>query len=142
MANLLEKFKNVRFPNWMHSTNAQQPFIKNIQAANDNQKESEHPCDNMVASLKYALIHGEIFISPDFADAKSRDMSAFLLRLKGKNDPLLKEILQNPLRIKLSAKTKRKLRKDRQKYKLVKKWLADAEKKVNEDLSGGFGNGC
>lgn len=52
----------------------------------------------------------------------------------------LQDLLNRPVKLKLPVRLKRKLRRDKAKYKQVRKWLDDAENAVNEALFGGRGD--
>uniref|UniRef100_UPI0040264ABF hypothetical protein n=1 Tax=Candidatus Scatocola faecipullorum TaxID=2840917 RepID=UPI0040264ABF len=74
-----------------------------------------------------------------------RCYNRFILRtsLRETTDPIraeLQNFIKNPLKLKLSAGLKRKLRREKAKYKQIREWMDDVERAVNEAVFGDSGD--
>lgn len=118
MDGLLDKFKNVRFPNWMRSVKSEEKFRSEIHVANDNLKNSA-PNNHVVGAATVSVNIDPAYLGQDYSYLLVKELQGDFIE---------------PVKLKLPASTKRRLRKDKRKYALVRKWLKYAEKKVNEDL--------
>lgn len=190
MTTLIDKFRNVRFPNWMRQVKTDYPMPP-ISVANDNEKKIYESEDKDLSGIylfppsyltsinlrnprypegKITKRAGSKYpektnygLSPAFSaltDAKlikkfphaskNEDLITTINRLlqvdlsvsvvnfatvpMGRD---LQDLLNRPVKLKLPVSLKRKLRRDKVKYKQVRKWLDDAENAVNEALFGG-----
>ena len=52
----------------------------------------------------------------------------------------LQNFIKNPLKFKLSAELKRKLRREKAKYRQIREWMDDVERAVNEAVFGDSGD--
>lgn len=141
---LLDKFKNKPFPEWMRKMKAEEQIEKERQAALDSMRNvppqydwsqvRQAPVLNIVKTLQ------EISRQID-----RRCYNCFMLHtsLREMTDPIraeLQNFIKNPLKLKLSAGLKRKLRREKAKYKQIREWMDDVERAVNEAVFGDSGD--
>lgn len=117
MGELIDKFRNVRFPNWMRASKSDYP-LPPISAANDNEKKLYESEAKDISSL---------YLSAPC------NLTVINLRKPPKN--FLRKH-SKIVKLKLSASVKRRLRQDKMSYQKVREWLDEAEKIVNQNLFG------
>ena len=161
MANLLEKFKNVRFQNWMRQARTNNS-ISEVKAANDN---SGKP-DFMVldyCNLKYPPV-SSICRKNDLSEdsvkrlKESDRVDAFryyfeslpeyrrMMRQKKLKEAFnfsifpirqdLEHMLSSPVKLKRPVSLKRKLRQNKARFREIRACLDDIEKSLNEAIFG------
>lgn len=117
MAELIEKFKNTRFPNWMRQVKAENQIHK-VEAANDN----------ITPLCQSHLLYGHL---PDYIKTKNllREYEkAFIPKFR--------------LNLKLPVSLKRRLFRNKKNRQKVRKWIDEVEKIVNEAVLGNGADEC
>ena len=167
---LLDKFKNKPFPEWMRKMKAEEQIEEERQAALDSMRNVPPQYDwsqvrqAPVLNIRKTLqeISRQIDrqktlqeISRQIDRRKTlqeisrqidrRCYNRFILRtsLRETTDPIraeLQNFIKNPLKLKLSAGLKRKLRREKAKYKQIREWMDDVERAVNEAVFGDSGD--
>lgn len=141
---LLDKFKNKPFPEWMRKMKAEEQIEEERQAALDSMRNVPPQYDwsqvRQVPVLNIRKTLQEISRQID-----RRCYNRFILRtsLRETTDPIraeLQNFIKNPLKLKLSAGLKRKLRREKAKYKQIREWMDDVERAVNEAVFGDSGD--
>jgi hypothetical protein len=163
---LLDKFKNKPFPEWMRKMKAEEQIEKERQAALDSMRNVPPLYDWSQVRQAPVLNNGKTLqeISRDWSQVRQapvlnigktlqeisrqidrRCYNRFILRtsLRETTDPIraeLQNFIKNPLKLKLSAGLKRKLRREKAKYRQIREWMDDVEKAVNEAVFGDSGD--
>ncbi len=167
---LLDKFKNKPFPEWMRKMKAEEQIEEERQAALDSMRNVPPQYDwsqvrqAPVLNIRKTLqeISRQIDrqktlqeISRQIDRRKTlqeisrqidrRCYNRFILRtsLRETTNPIraeLQNFIKNPLKLKLSAGLKRKLRREKAKYKQIREWMDDVERAVNEAVFGDSGD--
>ena len=141
---LLDKFKNKPFPEWMRKMKAEEQIEEERQAALDSMRNAPPQYDwsqvRQAPVLNIRKTLQEISRQID-----RRCYNRFILRtsLRETTDPIraeLQNFIKNPLKLKLSAGLKRKLRREKAKYKQIREWMDDVERAVNEAVFGDSGD--
>lgn len=139
MTSLIEKFKNVHFPNWMRQIKTDYPMPE-VKAANDNINNSVAAADTDHLSvidemhrayLEYLLFGRTVLNFPK--TPKNAGIMANAVK------DMLPADLSSSLKFKLKipVSVKRRLRRDKKNYQKVRKWLDEMEQSVNQALFGG-----
>jgi len=124
---LLDKFRNKTFPEWMRSMKAAEQIEKERQAALDSMK-------NLPPRYEWSQIRPAPVLNVDKIIRDFNRCHEFRGCSLVRNE--LRRFIKNPIKLKLPVRLKRKLRRDKAKYKQVREWLDNAEKAVNEALLG------
>ena len=137
---LLDKFKNKPFPEWMRKMKAEEQIEKERQAALKSMKNVPPQYDwsqiRQSQTLKYDQAMQDMSrivlrrASSHFSKRHSSQFPEAIIRSE------LKNFIKNPLKLKLSAGLKRKLRREKAKYKQIREWMDDVERAVNEAVFG------
>lgn len=139
MTSLIEKFKNVRFPNWMRQIKTDYPMSE-VKAANDNVNSSVAAADADRSSvidemhrayLEYLLFGRTVLNFPK----TPKNVGIMANAAKDMFPADLSNSLKFKLKIPVSVK--RRLRRDKKNYQKVRKWLDEMEQSVNQALFGG-----
>lgn len=142
MTSLIEKFRNVRFPNWLRQVKADS-MKTGVQAANDNIVKAKPTTKIPAVSLakndflsEYAdVLWAQIYEEINRKETIYRLEKAFLLVTY----PVRKELKRHfnkPLKLKIPVSLKRKLRKNKQDYRRIQQWLEGVEKSLNAAIFG------
>lgn len=141
---LLDKFKNKPFPEWMRKMKAEEQIEKERQAALDSMRNVPPLYDWSQVRQAPVLNIGKT-LQEISRQIERRHYNRFILRtcLRQTADPIraeLQNFIKNPLKLKLSAGLKRKLRREKAKYRQIREWMDDVEKAVNEAVFGDSGD--
>lgn len=141
---LLDKFKNKPFPEWMRKMKAEEQIEKERQAALDSMRNVPPLYDWSQVRQAPVLNIGKT-LQEISRQIDRRCYNRFILRtsLRETTDPIraeLQNFIKNPLKLKLSAGLKRKLRREKAKYRQIREWMDDVEKAVNEAVFGNSGD--
>ena len=141
---LLDKFRNKPFPEWMRKIKAEGEIEKERQAALDSIKNVPPLYDWSQVRQAPVLNIGKALQEIN-RKIERRHYNSFILRtcLRQTADPVraeLQNFIKNPLKLKLSAGLKRKLRREKAKYKQIREWMDDVERAVNEAVFGDSGD--
>ena len=141
---LLDKFKNKPFPEWMRKMKAEEQIEKERQAALDSMRNVPPLYDWSQVRQAPVLNNGKT-LQEISRQIDRRCYNRFILRtsLRETTDPIraeLQNFIKNPLKLKLSAGLKRKLRREKAKYKQIREWMDDVERAVNEAVFGDSGD--
>ncbi len=141
---LLDKFKNKPFPEWMRKMKAEEQIEKERQAALDSMRNVPPLYDWSQVRQAPVLNIGKT-LQEISRQIDRRCYNRFILRtsLRETTDPIraeLQNFIKNPLKLKLSAGLKRKLRREKAKYRQIREWMDDVEKAVNEAVFGDSGD--
>lgn len=141
---LLDKFKNKPFPEWMRKMKAEEQIEKERQAALDSMRNVPPQYDWSQVRQAPVLNNGKT-LQEISRQIDRRCYNRFILRtsLRETTDPIraeLQNFIKNPLKLKLSAGLKRKLRREKAKYRQIREWMDDVEKAVNEAVFGDSGD--
>lgn len=141
---LLDKFKNKPFPEWMRKMKAEEQIEKERQAALESMKNVPPQYDWSQVRKAPVLNIGKA-IQEINRKIERRHYNRFILRtiLRQTTDPIraeLQNFIKNPLKLKLSAGLKRKLRREKAKYRQIREWMDDVERAVNEAVFGDSGD--
>lgn len=141
---LLDKFKNKPFPEWMRKMKAEEQIEKERQAALDSMRNVPPLYDWSQVRQAPVLNIGKT-LQEISRQIDRRCYNRFILRtsLRETTDPIraeLQNFIKNPLKLKLSAGLKRKLRREKAKYKQIREWMDDVERAVNEAVFGDSGD--
>lgn len=141
---LLDKFKNKPFPEWMRKMKAEEQIEKERQAALDSMRNVPPQYDWSQVRQAPVLNIGKT-LQEISRQIDRRCYNRFILRtcLRQTADPIraeLQNFIKNPLKLKLSAGLKRKLRREKAKYRQIREWMDDVEKAVNEAVFGDSGD--
>lgn len=141
---LLDKFKNKPFPEWMRKMKAEEQIEKERQAALDSMRNVPPQYDWSQVRQAPVLNIGKT-LQEISRQIDRRCYNRFILRtsLRETTDPIraeLQNFIKNPLKLKLSAGLKRKLRREKAKYRQIREWMDDVEKAVNEAVFGDSGD--
>nr|DAG58234.1 MAG TPA: hypothetical protein [Caudoviricetes sp.] len=141
---LLDKFKNKPFPEWMRKMKAEEQIEKERQAALDSMRNVPPLYDWSQVRQAPVLNNGKT-LQEISRQIDRRCYNRFILRtsLRETTDPIraeLQNFIKNPLKLKLSAGLKRKLRREKAKYRQIREWMDDVEKAVNEAVFGDSGD--
>lgn len=141
---LLDKFKNKPFPEWMRKMKAEEQIEKERQAALDSMRNVPPLYDWSQVRQAPVLNIGKT-LQEISRQIDRRCYNRFILRtcLRQTADPIraeLQNFIKNPLKLKLSAGLKRKLRREKAKYRQIREWMDDVEKAVNEAVFGDSGD--
>lgn len=141
---LLDKFKNKPFPEWMRRMKAEEQIEKERQAALDSMRNvpplydwsqvRQAPVlkyDQAVQDMSRIISHRP---SSHFSIRHGLPFPEALIRVE------LQSFMKNPLKLKLPAGLKRKLRREKAKYRQIREWMDDVEKAVNEAVFGNSGD--
>ena len=154
---LLDKFKNKPFPEWMRKMKAEEQIEEERQAALDSMRNvppqydwsqvRQAPVLNIRKTLQEISrqIDRQKTLQEISRQIDRRCYNRFILRtsLRETTDPIraeLQNFIKNPLKLKLSAGLKRKLRREKAKYKQIREWMNDVERAVNEAVYGDSGD--
>ena len=154
---LLDKFKNKPFPEWMRKMKAEEQIEEERQAALDSMRNvppqydwsqvRQAPVLNIRKTLQEISrqIDRQKTLQEISRQIDRRCYNRFILRtsLRETTDPIraeLQNFIKNPLKLKLSAGLKRKLRREKAKYKQIREWMDDVERAVNEAVFGDSGD--
>jgi|GEM_PF-1954174 len=154
---LLDKFKNKPFPEWMRKMKAEEQIEEERQAALDSMRNvppqydwsqvRQAPVLNIRKTLQEISrqIDRRKTLQEISRQIDRRCYNRFILRtsLRETTDPIraeLQNFIKNPLKLKLSAGLKRKLRREKAKYKQIREWMDDVERAVNEAVFGDSGD--
>lgn len=141
---LLDKFKNKPFPKWMRKMEAEEQIEKERQAALDSMRNVPPLYDWSQVRQAPVLNNGKT-LQEISRQIDRRCYNRFILRtsLRETTDPIraeLQNFIKNSLKLKLSAGLKRKLRREKAKYRQIREWMDDVEKAVNEAVFGDSGD--
>ena len=141
---LLDKFKNKPFPEWMRKMKAEEQIEKERQAALDSMRNVPPLYDWSQVRQAPVLNIGKTLqeISRQI-DRRCYNRFILCINLREMTDPIraeLQNFIKNPLKLKLSAGLKRKLRREKAKYRQIREWMDDVEKAVNEAVFGDSGD--
>ena len=141
---LLDKFKNKPFPEWMRKMKAEEQIEEERQAALDSMR-NVPPQYDWSQVRQAPVLNIRKTLQEISRQIDRRCYNRFILRtsLRETTDPIraeLQNFIKNPLKLKLSAGLKRKLRREKAKYKQIREWMDDAERAVNEAVFGDSGD--
>lgn len=141
---LLDKFKNKPFPEWMRKMKAEEQIEEERQAALDSMR-NVPPQYDWSQVRQAPVLNIRKTLQEISRQIDRRCYNRFILRtsLRETTDPIraeLKNFIKNPLKLKLSAGLKRKLRREKAKYKQIREWMDDVERAVNEAVFGDSGD--
>lgn len=141
---LLDKFKNKPFPEWMRKMKAEEQIEKERQAALDSMKNVPPQYDwSQVRQAPVLNIRKTLQEISRQIDRRCYNRFMLHTSLREMTDPIraeLQNFIKNPLKLKLSAGLKRKLRREKAKYKQIREWMDDVERAVNEAVFGDSGD--
>lgn len=137
---LLDKFKNKPFPEWMRKMKAEEQIEEERQAALDSMR-NVPPQYDWSQVRQAPVLNIRKTLQEISRQIDRRCYNRFILRtsLRETTDPIraeLQNFIKNPLKLKLSAGLKRKLRREKAKYKQIREWMDDVERAVNEAVFG------
>lgn len=141
---LLDKFKNKPFPEWMRKMKAEEQIEEERQAALDSMR-NVPPQYDWSQVRQAPVLNIRKTLQEISRQIDRRCYNRFILRtsLRETTDPIraeLQNFIKNPLKLKLSAGLKRKLRREKAKYKQIREWMNDVERAVNEAVYGDSGD--
>ncbi len=141
---LLDKFKNKPFPEWMRKMKAEEQIEEERQAALDSMR-NVPPQYDWSQVRQAPVLNIRKTLQEISRQIDRRCYNRFILRtsLRETTDPIraeLQNFIKNPLKLKLSAGLKRKLRREKAKYRQIREWMDDVEKAVNEAVFGDSGD--
>nr|DAI27874.1 MAG TPA: hypothetical protein [Caudoviricetes sp.] len=141
---LLDKFKNKPFPEWMRKMKAEEQIEEERQAALDSMR-NVPPQYDWSQVRQAPVLNIRKTLQEISRQIDRRCYNRFILRtsLRETTDPIraeLQNFIKNPLKLKLSAGLKRKLRREKAKYKQIREWMDDVERAVNEAVFGDSGD--
>lgn len=141
---LLDKFKNKPFPEWMRKMKAEEQIEEERQAALDSMR-NVPPQYDWSQVRQAPVLNREMTLQEISRQIDRRCYNRFILRtsLRETTDPIraeLQNFIKNPLKLKLSAGLKRKLRREKAKYRQIREWMDDVERAVNEAVFGDSGD--
>lgn len=141
---LLDKFKNKPFPEWMRKMKAEEQIEEERQAALDSMR-NVPPQYDWSQVRQAPVLNIRKTLQEISRQIDRRCYNRFILRtsLRKTTDPIraeLQNFIKNPLKLKLSAGLKRKLRREKAKYKQIREWMDDVERAVNEAVFGDSGD--
>ena len=141
---LLDKFKNKPFPEWMRKMKAEEQIEEERQAALDSMR-NVPPQYDWSQVRQAPVLNIRKTLQEISRQIDRRCYNRFILRtsLRETTDPIraeLQNFIKNPLKLKLSAGLKRKLRREKAKYKQIRVWMDDVEWAVNEAVFGDSGD--
>ncbi len=141
---LLDKFKNKPFPEWMRKMKAEEQIEEECQAALDSMR-NVPPQYDWSQVRQAPVLNIRKTLQEISRQIDRRCYNRFILRtsLRETTDPIraeLQNFIKNPLKLKLSAGLKRKLRREKAKYKQIREWMDDVERAVNEAVFGDSGD--
>lgn len=141
---LLDKFKNKPFPEWMRKMKAEEQIEEERQAALDSMR-NVPPQYDWSQVRQAPVLNIRKTLQEISRQIDRRCYNRFILRtsLWETTDPIraeLQNFIKNPLKLKLSAGLKRKLRREKAKYKQIREWMDDVERAVNEAVFGDSGD--
>ena len=141
---LLDKFKNKPFPEWMRKMKAEEQIEEERQAALDSMR-NVPPQYDWSQVRQAPVLNREMTLQEISRQIDRRCYNRFILRtsLRETTDTIraeLQNFIKNPLKLKLSAGLKRKLRREKAKYRQIREWMDDVERAVNEAVFGDSGD--
>lgn len=141
---LLDKFKNKPFPEWMRKMKAEEQIEEERQAALDSMR-NVPPQYDWSQVRQAPVLNIRKTLQEISRQIDRRCYNRFILRtsLRETTDPIraeLQNFIKNPLKLKLSAGLKRKLRREKAKYRQIREWMDDVERAVNEAVFGDSGD--
>ncbi len=141
---LLDKFKNKPFPEWMRKMKAEEQIEEERQAALDSMR-NVPPQYDWSQVRQAPVLNIRKTLQEISRQIDRRCYNRFILRtsLRETTGPIraeLQNFIKNPLKLKLSAGLKRKLRREKAKYKQIREWMDDVERAVNEAVFGDSGD--
>lgn len=141
---LLDKFKNKPFPEWMRKMKAEEQIEEERQAALDSMR-NVPPQYDWSQVRQAPVLNIRKTLQEISRQIDRRCYNRFILRtsLRKTTDPIraeLQNFIKNPLKLKLSAGLKRKLRREKAKYRQIREWMDDVERAVNEAVFGDSGD--
>ncbi len=133
MTSLIEKFKNVRFPNWMRQIKTDYPMPE-VKAANDNINSSVAAADDdkvvLFDELQRAYIEALLYGKGSINFQRPQKHVIFMAQ-----DMLPSDVIDSfKFKLKMPVSVKRRLRRDKKNYQKVREWLNEVEKSVNQAL--------
>lgn len=132
MTSLIEKFKNVRFPNWMRQIKTDYPMPE-VKAANDNINSLVTADDDKVVlfdELQRAYIEALLYDKGAINFQRPQKHVIFMAQ-----DMLPSDVIDSfKFKLKMPVSVKRRLRRDKKNYQKVREWLNEVEKSVNQAL--------
>lgn len=133
MTSLIEKFKNVHFPNWMRQIKTDYPMPE-VKAANDNINNSVAAADDdkvvLFDELQRAYIEALLYGKGAINFQRPQKYVIFMAQDMLPSD----EIDSFKFKLKMPVSVKRRLRRDKKNYQKVREWLNEVEKSVNQAL--------
>jgi len=141
---LLDKFKNKPFPEWMRKMKAEEQIEKKRRAALDSMINVPPQYDWSQVRQAPVLNRGKT-LQEISRQIDRRCYNRFMLHISMQEitAPIraeLQNFIKNPLKFKLSAELKRKLRREKAKYRQIREWMDDVERAVNEAVFGDSGD--
>lgn len=133
MTSLIEKFKNVHFPNWMRQIKTDYPMPE-VKAANDNINNSVAAADDdkvvLFDELQRAYIETLLYGKGAINFQRPQKHVIFMAQ-----DMLPSDVIDSfKFKLKMPVSVKRRLRRDKKNYQKVREWLNEVEKSVNQAL--------
>ena len=135
MTSLIEKFKNVRFPNWMRQIKTDYPMLE-VKAANDNINSLATADDDKVVLFdEFQRVYLETLLYDKGAINFQRHQKHVIFMTQ---DMLPSDVIDSfKFKLKMRVSVKRRLHRDKKNYQKVRECLNEVERSVNQALFGG-----